>query len=167
VLMHDENLYDAIFQREAAKYNKVDWLLLKAQVKQESSFNPRAVSRCGAKGLAQFMPKTWKEWEDGTPGIQPLEESGIDHAALDPMDPEHAIRAQAAYMGWLLKKFNGSIDEALAAYNWGPTALQKLIAEKPGIGRAGLPVETQNYIAKIRRYYDEFRLAARADQARV
>ena len=63
--------YDDLFQKFGLKFN-IDWKLLKAQVRQESNFNPDAQNkRSGAKGLAQFMDKTWQEWCDLTPGIQP------------------------------------------------------------------------------------------------
>ena len=61
--------YDGLFKKYGAA-NNIDWLLLKAQVKAESNFNPNAKSPVGALGLAQFMKATWLEWQDGTPGIQ-------------------------------------------------------------------------------------------------
>jgi membrane-bound lytic murein transglycosylase D len=158
--MKAEDRYDSLFQYYGEMKNQ-NWLRLKAQVRAESDFDPDIVNASsGATGLAQFMPSTWKEWDDGTPGIQPLEEHGINHKLLDPRDPEDAIYAQACYMAWLLKQRNGAWLEALAAYNWGPGNVSRLIAAKPAAGRAGLPPETQNYITRIEGYFDEYKRAA-------
>ena len=50
----------ALIKKAAEKY-QVPFELLYAQIKQESSFNPTAVSKCGARGLMQIMPPTWRE----------------------------------------------------------------------------------------------------------
>ena len=49
--------YDAWIQEFSALY-KLPWKLVKAQVWQESAFDPSAVSSCGAQGLLQLMPET-------------------------------------------------------------------------------------------------------------
>lgn len=107
----------------AQKYN-VQPVLLAAQLKAESDFNPNALSSAGAQGIAQFMPGTARAM-------------GLS----DPFDPRASIIAQAKLMGQLIKQF-GSIPKALAAYNAGPGAVQKY---------GGIPPfeETQGYVAKI------------------
>jgi hypothetical protein len=80
---------------------KISAALLAAQLKQESGFDPRAVSPAGARGIAQFMP--------GTAAAVGLR---------DPFDPTQAIPAQAKLMSGLLRRF-GSVQLALAAYNAG------------------------------------------------
>lgn len=115
--------YRAAIARAAQRHN-VQPVLLAAQLKAESNFNPNAVSPAGAQGIAQFMPGTAKSM-----GLH------------DPFDPEQAIEAQAKLMGQLIRQF-GKIPEALAAYNAGPGAVQQ---------HGGIPpyTETKNYIAKI------------------
>ena len=102
--MNADDRYDSLFVIYGDRYN-VPWKLLKAQVKQESGFNPDAVNKnSGATGLAQFMPRTWEEWRDATPGIQ----AEIDKLKLlDMRDPEDAIHSQAAYMDLLIKCTGG------------------------------------------------------------
>lgn len=86
--------------------------LLAAQVKQESGFNPNAGSNKGAKGLAQFIDKTW---------------SKVGHGS--PYDPVEAIKAQAKYDCELandVRHFGGDTQALmLGAYNAGPSAVAK------------------------------------------
>jgi len=88
--------------RAAQRWN-VSATLLAAQLYAESNFNPLAISRAGAQGIAQFMP--------GTAAAIGLS---------DPFDAERAIDAQAHLMRDLLRQFP-AIPLALAAYNAGPT----------------------------------------------
>ena len=91
--------------RDAAQRWNVSAKLLAAQLYAESGFNPFAVSRAGAQGIAQFMPATARAF-------------GLEN----PFDPEQAIHAQAHFMRDLLRQF-GSVPLALAAYNAGPGAV--------------------------------------------
>ena len=118
---------DKIFQEAAEKYN-VDVRLLKAIGKVESGFNPKAVSPAGAKGIMQLMPANCKEY-------------GI----TDPFDPRQNIMGGAREISGYLKKYNGNLDLALAAYNAGPGNVAKY---------GGVPPfkETQNFIKKVRSY---------------
>ena len=92
-----------------------DWRLYKCQLIAESALNPDAVSPVGAKGLAQFMPKTW---------VQIRKELGLPRSARA-SNPGHAIVAGAYYMRKLLDKWTSprpDIDRyclALASYNAG------------------------------------------------
>jgi soluble lytic murein transglycosylase-like protein len=88
--------------RSAASRYGVGAALLAAQLRQESGFDPRAVSSAGALGIAQFLPATARSW-----GLR------------DPFEPVAAIHAQARFMASLLRRF-GSVPLALAAYNAGP-----------------------------------------------
>lgn len=99
--------------------------LLRAQIQAESSFNPNARSPVGAAGLMQLMPGTAKEL-----------------GVTDPFDPAQNIDAGARYMRRMLDASKGSIDEALARYNWGPGNVDRK-------GMANMPKETRDYIAKI------------------
>lgn len=80
-----------------------------AQVRQESGFQPSAVSHAGARGIAQFMPATWAQWAPGK----------------DPFDPVAGIQAQHAYMRWLEGRTGGDWPAALGAYNAGLGTVRK------------------------------------------
>ena len=71
-----DGLYDSLFQRYAAKY-ALPWRLIKAQAWQESNFNPKAVSSCGAKGLMQLMPRTDFEIDGDMDAFDP--EGNVDN----------------------------------------------------------------------------------------
>jgi len=84
----------------------VDPDLLLSQAWAESSFDPKAISRVGAKGLFQIMPPTWDEW---APKV----------GASNPFDAVDSARVGAAYMQWLLQQTQGNAWRALVAYGWG------------------------------------------------
>ncbi|WP_248919198.1 transglycosylase SLT domain-containing protein [Pseudomonas entomophila] len=114
--------------------------LLERQGFAESSWNPEALgpmTKYGqARGLAQFIPGTGKAY-----GL--LTDSDFH-------DPQKAIPAQARYMADLKKRFGGSDELALAAYNMGPTALQRKLDKAGGIiENAEIPEETRGYLQKI------------------
>jgi murein DD-endopeptidase MepM/ murein hydrolase activator NlpD len=85
----------------------VDSDLLLSQALAESSFNPRAVSNKGAKGLLQIMPNTWAE------------QSALIGAGNDPFDPQQNARVGARYMKYLLGALGNKPFDALVAYGWG------------------------------------------------
>lgn len=91
----------------AAKAIGVDPAVVGAQISDESSWDPHALSPTGAEGIAQFEPDTWKTWGNGG----------------DPYNPNDAFPAYARYMSDLLHQFNGNLRDALAAYNAGPNNL--------------------------------------------
>ena len=93
---------------------------------QESRFNARAVSRKGAQGIAQFMPRT-ADW----------------HGLADPFDPIAALSHSAAYLHELRQKF-GNLGLAAAGYNAGPHRVSEWLA-----GKSALPGETRNYVAIV------------------
>jgi hypothetical protein len=104
---------------------------------QESRFNPDAVSRAGAQGIAQFMPKT-----------------GASRGLQNPFDPIQAITKSAELLRDLSIQF-GNLGLAAAAYNAGPKRVQDWLA-----GHRSLPQETQAYIRIVTgRSADEWRAA--------
>lgn len=125
---------DALITEASQKYG-VPASLIKAVIETESSFNPQAQSKAGAKGLMQLM--------DGTArGL------GVTNS----FDPAQNIDGGTRYLANQLKRYDGDLQTALAAYNAGPGRLQKLgisndqqLMEKFHL----LPQETQNYISKI------------------
>lgn len=154
--MRSEDRYDSLFQFYGWKHS-VDWLLLKAQVKAESGFDPDARSPAGARGLSQFMTRTWQEWRDAKPGIQPAVDPEL--VLKDPRDPEDTIAAPAAYMSWLFEQLGGSRVKVLAAYNWGIGNVRR-VAGDPEFG-ARIPRETREYIARVERYYAQYQKEGR------
>jgi hypothetical protein len=109
--------------RAAQRWN-VSAALLAAQLWRESGFNPFVVSRAGARGIAQFMPGTARQY-----GLR------------DPLDAAAAIDAQAHLMRDLLRRF-AAVPLALAAYNAGPGPVAACGCVPP------IP-ETLQYVADI------------------
>ncbi len=96
---------------------------------QESAFRADAVSPAGARGVAQFMPATARA-----------------RGLADPFDPESAIPKAAELLSQLRGRF-GNLGLAAAAYNAGPDRVARYLA-----GEAGLPAETEAYVADITRH---------------
>jgi len=116
----------------AAKQFQVDSSLLKAIIVVESSFNPRALSKKGAKGLMQLMPKTAEELR-----------------VTDPFDPRQNIFGGTRYFKQLLTQFEGNLQLSLAAYNAGPTRVSR-------DGAIPAITETRNYVRRVLSYYDYY-----------
>lgn len=106
--------------------------LLSAVISKESSGNPSAISKKGAIGLGQVMPDTAREM-------------GYDPEKMK-SDPNMQIDAAGQYLGQMLRRHNGDVSTALAAYNWGPGNVQKYQAGQ----KSTVPAETQNYITDPR-----------------
>ena len=115
--------YGDLFARAEQQYG-VDASLLAAVAKQESGFDPGALSPAGAQGLMQLMPATAR-------GL------GVS----DPFDPAQAVDGAARLLRDLMSRF-GRTDLALAAYNAGPGAVLRY---------DGIPPypETQNYVRSV------------------
>lgn len=120
---------DDIFSEAASRYG-LPVSLIKAVAKTESDFNTKAVSHAGAIGVMQLMPGTARAL-------------GVN----DPFDARENIMGGAKYLRENLDRFNGNIDYALAAYNAGPSSVEKY---------GGIPPykETQNYVKKVNSYLE-------------
>jgi cell wall-associated NlpC family hydrolase len=115
--------FASLFQQAGARHG-VSPTLLAAVAKQESAYNPRAVSHAGAQGLMQLMPGT-------AAGL------GVRNS----FDPAQAVDGAARLLKDLLSEF-GRVDHALAAYNAGPGAVKRY---------GGIPpyAETQKYVPSV------------------
>src|SRR5213592_371493 len=96
---------DAVIRAVAARYG-VSVELIAAIIEAESEFNPRAVSRTGARGLMQLMPQTAAILGVG-----------------DPFDPRENIEAGVKHLSSLMDRFEGDLPLVLAAYNAGERAV--------------------------------------------
>src|SRR5204863_6808706 len=117
---------DALIRAVATRYGvSVD--LIAATIEAESEFNPRAVSRTGARGLMQLMPET-----------------AAMLGVSDPFDPLENIEGGVRHLCSLMDRFNGNLPLVLAAYNAGERAV---------IRHGGIPPygETRQYVTRILR----------------
>lgn len=121
-------LIDAYSQK-----NGLDPDFVRAVVKQESGFNERAKSRCGAAGLMQLMPGTAK---------------GL--GVVNPYDAEQNVRGGTKMLANLLKTYGGNKELTLAAYNAGGGAVKKY---------GGIPPygETQRYVKNVLNIYNRYK----------
>lgn len=147
--MNAEDRYDSLLRYYAEKAG-LDWRYAKAQMLQESAANPTAVSPVGARGLFQFLGRTWREWWDGTPGIQAEPPAG----SID--NPELQIQRRCDYMRWLLRELGGDLVRATAAYNWGIGNLRVAERRYGPLWLTHAPKETRDYVARIERRFTDF-----------
>lgn len=119
--------------QQAADRHQVEPALVRAIIMAESSYNPRAISKKGAKGLMQLMPKT-------------AESLGV----VDSFNPEDNIHGGVAYFKKLMNRFDGNVEFALAAYNAGSRNVRKY---------QGIPPfkATRYYVKRVLQYYETYK----------
>jgi soluble lytic murein transglycosylase-like protein len=115
---------------QAARSHAVSPELVRAVIVVESAFNPRAVSRRGAVGLMQLLPKTARRY-----------------GVADAFDPEQNIMAGAHYLRDLLTRYGNNLELTLAAYNAGEDAVERYGHSIPPFA------ETQHYVPTVLRVY--------------
>ena len=119
--------------REYANRYRLDEALIKAVIKVESDYRPYIVSSKGAQGFMQLIPETARSLN-----------------VKDPFDPADNIRGGSLYLRLMLDRFNGNLELALAAYNAGPTTVQRY---------GGVPPfnDTVNYIRRVKYHLNRYR----------
>jgi hypothetical protein len=119
---------DSLLEQTASRF-KVDPELVRAIVRVESDYDPKAVSRKGAMGLMQLVPATAQRF-------------GVEN----PFDPKQNLEGGVNYLKYLLELFGGDLGLSLAAYNAGEHSVQRY---------GGIPAfaETRNYVRKVRNLY--------------
>lgn len=127
--------------REAATLYQIPEELIRAVIKVESDYDPRAVSHANAQGLMQLIPET-----------------ALRMQIRDPFDPRMNIFAGTRYLRVLANHFNGDIQLTIAGYNAGEGAVIKY---------GGIPPyeETQNYVTRVLQYYHRYRTIRDVQQA--
>ena len=129
----NQKRYTPMITSAALKY-KLDPKLLHAVIREESGYNPVAVSSAGAVGLMQLMPAT-------------AERFGVKNRR----DPRQNVNAGAKYLKHLLGLFNSNLKLAVAAYNAGENAVKKYNNTIPPYP------ETQRYVKKVLRTYKKLK----------
>lgn len=116
--------YNSVIDAEAKRFN-VDAALVSALIRAESNYEPRAISRKGARGLMQLMPATARRLD-----------------VRRPFDPVSNVRGGVRYLRELLDRFDGKPELVLAAYNAGENAVESY---------GGVPPyrETVGYVKRI------------------
>ncbi|WP_437946802.1 lytic transglycosylase domain-containing protein [Sorangium sp. So ce296] len=119
--------------RQAATLYQIPEELVRAVIKCESDYDPRAVSPVGAQGLMQLMPET-----------------ALRMQVRDPFDARENIFGGTRYLRILANLFNGDLDLTIAGYNAGEGAVMRY---------GGIPPyeETQAYVTRVRTYYARYR----------
>jgi tetratricopeptide (TPR) repeat protein len=152
--------YSSFVSREAVRNGLPDELLL-AIIREESSFDRFAVSRAGALGLMQLMPRT------GSWIGRKLRQRNIETDNM--LAPEFNIAAGAWYIRYLLKRSDNSIVAALASYNGGETRLSGWRKKFDPAGKPILaiemigPRETRRYVKRVLDSMANYRIMANSD----
>ena len=124
--------YQPLISKVSKKY-ALDDALIRAIIRVESNFNPKAVSTAGAQGLMQLMPKTAEELE-----------------VKNPFNPEENVEGGVKYFKYLLDRFDDNIPFAIAAYHAGESSVRKY---------DGIPPydSTQKFVKMVLKYFDQYK----------
>jgi soluble lytic murein transglycosylase-like protein len=135
----EETMHIAVTVVRASSRHELDPMLLLAVIEVESSYKRRGRSPVGALGLMQIMPSTAEAFAE-TAGLRWRGPNSL-------MEPETNIEIGAAYLAYLLGRFDGDRELALAAYCHGPAAIRRslrangcLAERERGYGRRVLSV---------------------------
>jgi soluble lytic murein transglycosylase len=138
----------------AATTNGIDPYLIAAIIREESVYNPDAVSPAGALGLMQVMPQTG-QMIAGKLGGEAFSKERL-------FDPRYNIRMGSWYLGHLAEKFDHNPVYMVAAYNAGPEAVVKWVQQFGGVEPdefiESIPyTETRLYVKRVLRSHREYR----------
>ncbi len=124
--------HEPLIRQNAQRY-QINSALIKAIIAVESCFDPKAVSRVGAQGLMQLMPRT-----------------AAALGVADVFNPEQNVSGGVRYFRQMLERFKNDVRLALAAYNAGPGAVSR---------HGGIPPypETQRYVERVLELYQGYR----------
>jgi len=141
--------YESIIERETAKY-QIDPFIIMSLIRQESAFNPNAVSPANAYGLMQLLPSTARRLARGMKLPRP--------SNMSLHDPEINIQLGIRYFSDLLSRFDGQTEKVLASYNAGEHRVESWMSEGGYADSAEfvdtIPFsETRNYVKIINRNY--------------
>ena len=136
--------YQDLVEKYARTY-ELEKSLINGVIFCESHFEPEAVSHADAMGLMQITEET---------GRWAAEQMGLDPEMIDLTDPDTNIRMGSWYLNWLMDKFGGVKETALAGYNAGHGNVQKWLDDAEishdGITLDEIPYEeTKVYVKKV------------------
>ncbi|MBN1423837.1 lytic transglycosylase domain-containing protein [Candidatus Fermentibacteria bacterium] len=117
-----------------ARESALDPSLVSALIRKESFYDRSAVSRAGAVGLMQLMPRTAEETARLAPGLDPERRTEV----------ETNLRLGCLHLRWVLDRHDGNVVHALGAYNAGPDPLRRWMRDLPS-GDEELWVECITY----------------------
>jgi soluble lytic murein transglycosylase-like protein len=117
--------FDRLIRDIAGAY-AVEYALVKAIIKAESAFNHKALSPKGAQGLMQLMPAT-----------------AAQHGVADAFRPKDNIEGGVRHLKWLLERYGGNVEFAVAAYNAGHVRVET--------------AETREYLKRVLRFRENYR----------
>lgn len=145
-------MYDEIISKYCLDYD-VDKYLVHSIIRTESFFKEDAISNKGAIGLMQIMPDT-ASWVASELKLE-------NFSKEDLFDCEKNIMIGVWYLDYLLNRFEGNVDTAIAAYNAGPTNVSKWLSQKElssdGNNLIDIPFsETKKYREKVNYAYDMY-----------
>ena len=144
--------YESIVRRFAGA-GGIPAPLLFAMIRQESAFDPEAVSRSGARGLMQLMPATGRELAGRL---------RLHYSSQRLSDPEFNIQLGSTYFRQLLEMFDGNVELALAGYNAGPYRIKRMWRSEGSAAELDLFLEglglseTTRYVKRILLFNDTY-----------
>jgi len=151
-----KNSYPLEYKELIAKYSDeygLDPYYVCAVIRTESDFDPKAVSRAGARGLMQIMPDTGG-WIAGK-----LSEESYNEDDL--FDPDTNIRYGCWYLSFLNERFGGNMQLVAAAYNAGHNRVSDWLNDSnvsDGSELKDIPFsETEKYVKKIDKAYEKYK----------
>ena len=144
--------YEAEIRANASE-NAIDPALPAAVILAESSYMPEAVSEANAQGLMQLLPTT-AEWVAG--------KCDEVYAEGSLFDPDTNIRYGCWYLGYLIRRFNGNLTCAIAAYHAGQGTVDGWLSN-PEYSPNGATLQTipsratDTYVKRVLRYYEKYK----------